>query len=101
MIIDANVSDEDRPAVEAFLDFLWTREAQEILAGHHFRVVEDVVARRHEEKFQPIERPFSVQDLGGWEWATDNIIEGVWRDALPSQSERGDPSSGYFQMVEN
>lgn len=101
VIIDANVSDEDRPAVEAFLDFLWTREAQEILAGHHFRVVDDVVARRHEESFQPIERPFSVQDLGGWEWATDNIIDGVWRDGSPPLSERGDPGSGYFQVVEN
>lgn len=101
VIIDANVSEEDRPVVEAFLDFLWTREAQEILAQHHFRVVDDVVARRHEEKFEPIEHPFTVQDLGGWEWATDNIIEGVWRDGLPPQSERGDHGSGHFQMVEN
>ncbi len=79
VIIDANVSDKDRSAVEAFVNFLWSEEAQEILAEFHFRVMDDAVARRHEANFPQISRSFTVDDLGGWGWVTNTVIEGVWR----------------------
>ena len=79
VIIDANVPDKDRSAVEAFVEFLWSPEAQEILAEYHFRVMNDTVARRHEDSVPQISRSFTVDDLGGWGWATTTIIDGVWR----------------------
>ena len=79
VIIDANVSDKDRSAVEAFVNFLWSEEAQEMFAEYHLRVVDDAVARRYEDNFPQINRSFTVQDLGGWDWATSTIIDGVWR----------------------
>ena len=81
VIIDANVSEEDAPLVEAFVDFLWSTEAQEAMAKHHFRVVDQAVSRRHATSFQKVESPFTIDDLGGWEEASTQIIEGVWRDA--------------------
>ena len=84
VIIDANVPDKDRSAVEAFVNFLWSEEAQEIFAEYYFRVVDDAVARRHEDNFPQISRSFTVHDLGGWDWATSAIIDGVWRQgSLP------------------
>ena len=85
VIVDANVADEDRAPVEAFVEFLWSPEAQEILAEYHFRVMNREVARRYEDNFPQITHSFTVDDLGGWEWATDAVIEGVWRDgSLPA-----------------
>lgn len=85
VIIDANVSDKDRPAVAAFVEFLWSPEAQEILAEYYFRVMNGAVARRYEDNLPQISRSFTVDDLGGWEWATNAIIDGVWRHgSLPA-----------------
>ena len=85
VIIDANVPDKDRLPVEAFVEFLWTPEAQEILAEYYFRVMNDSVVRRHEGDFPQIISSFTVDDLGGWDWATNAVIDGVWRHgSLPA-----------------
>lgn len=81
VIIDANVEEEDAEMVEAFVDFLWSTEAQEAMAKHHFRVVDEAVFRRHSTDFQKVESPFTVDDLGGWDAASAQIIEGAWREA--------------------
>lgn len=88
VIIDANVSKRERQVVEAFLQFLWSREAQASLASYHFRVTDDQIAQQYGTKFAPIDRPFTIQDLGGWEWATENVIKGAWQRGAMATGRR-------------
>ena len=81
VIIDANVGEEDAALVEEFMDFLWGTEAQEAMAKHHFRVVDQTVFQRYATNFQKVDSPFTIDDLGGWNEASAQIIEGAWREA--------------------
>ncbi len=81
VIIDANVGEEDAALVEEFMDFLWSTEAQEAMVKHHFRVVDQTVFQRYATNFQKVDSPFTIDDLGGWDEASAQIIEGAWREA--------------------
>jgi sulfate transport system substrate-binding protein len=53
-------------AARAYLEYLYTPDAQEIIARHHFRPSSDEVAARHVASFPEIPL-FTVDDLfGGW-----------------------------------
>ncbi len=80
VIVDKNVQENDEALMKAFVDFLWTEEAQEALARNHFRVRNEGVAERYANKYQAVELPFTVAYLGGWDTATDVIIDQVWRE---------------------
>jgi sulfate/thiosulfate transport system substrate-binding protein len=55
-----------RAVAEAYLQFLYTPEAQEIGAKHYFRPTSPEVLRAHESSFPKIET-FTIQDVfGGW-----------------------------------
>ena len=79
MIVDENVDDSDRDVVRAFVDFLWSEQAQEALVRSNFRVLDDRMMEEHADTFTPVASPFTVDDLGGWEDATSRIIEQGWR----------------------
>jgi sulfate transport system substrate-binding protein len=66
-VVDANVDRRGtRAAAEAYLRFLYTEEAQEVLARHHYRPIDDTVRERHAVELPPI-RLFSVTTVaGGW-----------------------------------
>lgn len=53
---------------QAYLDFLWTAEGQEIIAKHHYRPRNPEILARHAEQFAKLEL-FSIKDIipGGWE----------------------------------
>lgn len=54
-------------AAKAYLEFLFTPEAQEIIARHHFRPSDPAVLARFGNRFPPI-ATFKVEELpGGWE----------------------------------
>ena len=79
LIIDKNVGEGQRQVVSEFVEFLWTERAQMALARNNFRVPEQEVMDLFAEKFQTIQLPFTVDELGGWERATSEIIEQTWR----------------------
>ncbi|CAA7619275.1 sulfate ABC transporter substrate-binding protein [Magnetospirillum sp. SS-4] len=55
-----------RAVAEAYLQFLYTPEAQEIIARNHYRPRDPDVARTHAASFQPV-RLFTIDDtFGGW-----------------------------------
>ena len=55
-----------RAVAEAYLNFLWTPDGQEIAARHFFRPRLADVAARHEKTF-PKMQTFTIQDVfGGW-----------------------------------
>jgi sulfate/thiosulfate-binding protein len=82
VIIDRNVTAQERPVVEAFLQFLWTDEAQRAFIKYHFRSVTDEKLNADKKEFAQIELPFTVELFGGWTRAYPEIIEKVWRDQV-------------------
>ena len=59
-----------REVAEAFVDFLFTKEAQEIFAKHGLRSPDSDVAAATAEQYPPIEDLFTIADFGGWKEAT-------------------------------
>jgi sulfate transport system substrate-binding protein len=52
---------------QAFLDFLWTYEAQRIWAENGYRPVNEEILAEFEDKFPQPDNLFTIEDLGGWE----------------------------------
>jgi sulfate transport system substrate-binding protein len=82
VIVDRNVSPAERPVVEAFIDYLWTDEAQRAFINYHFRSITDETLNSADRKFARIKLPFTVDFFGGWGRAYPEIIEGIWRDQV-------------------
>jgi sulfate transport system substrate-binding protein len=59
-----------REVAEAFVDFLFTKEAQEIFARHGLRSPDETVAKATADKYPPIEDLFTIDYFGGWKEAT-------------------------------
>jgi sulfate transport system substrate-binding protein len=61
-----------RRAAQAYLEFLFSPEGQEIIARHHFRPRDPAVLKKYASRFPAI-KTFSVEGtLGGWEAANKN-----------------------------
>ena len=55
-----------REVAQAYLEYLYTPEGQEIVARHHFRPRDADVAARHRQEFADV-RLFTIDDVfGGW-----------------------------------
>src|SRR5258706_8668633 len=81
VIIDRNVGAK-RPVVEAFLNYLWTDEAQKAFVKYHFRSVTNESFNDANKEFAKIEQPFTVEMFGGWERAYPEIIEKIFREQV-------------------
>jgi sulfate/thiosulfate-binding protein len=80
VVIDKNVSAEDRPVIDAFMQYLWTDEAQQAFVKFHFRSSTREEFNDANKEFAKVELPFTVGDLfGGWQRAYPEVIDGVWR----------------------
>lgn len=71
-----------REVAEAFVDFLFTKEAQEILAKHGLRSPDPEVAQATTDQYPPIEDLFTIDEFGGWSEATPEFFgdEGIFYD---------------------
>lgn len=63
-----------RPAAEAFVEYLFSPEAQRIFARHGLRSVEARVARDTSELYPPVDDLFTIKMFGGWESATPDFF---------------------------
>lgn len=81
-VIDRNVTAEERPTVDAFLQYLWSDEAQRAFVKYHFRSVTHEEFNDENKEFAKIEMPFTVEMFGGWQRAYPEIIERIWRDQI-------------------
>lgn len=59
-----------REVAEAFLDFLFTAEAQQIFAKYGLRSPDPEVARATADTYPPIQDLFTIAQFGGWKEAT-------------------------------
>jgi sulfate transport system substrate-binding protein len=82
VVIDRKVTAEERPVVDAFIQYLWSEEAQRAFVQYHFRSVTNEALNNTNREFAQIRLPFTVGDLGGWSKAYPEIIEHVWRDQV-------------------
>ncbi len=80
VIFDKNIAEGQKDVVRAFVDFLWTTEAQEAFARYNFRVAEEEIMAKYANRFKKVELPFTVDYLGGWDEATSTIIDRIWRE---------------------
>lgn len=63
-----------REVAEAFVDFLFTKEAQEIFAKHGLRSSDPEVAEATAGQYPPISDVFTIEEFGGWKEATPTFF---------------------------
>ena len=91
-IVDASVDKHGtRKVAEAFVDFLYSEEAQRIYAQHGLRVVNPGVAVEFEGDYPPVDDLFTVDYFGGWDQIMSDIFgeTGVYTQAI-LQVQQGD-----------
>jgi sulfate/thiosulfate-binding protein len=84
VVIDRNVSAVDRPVIDAFMQYLWSEEAQRAFVKFNFRSATNEALIQENKELAIIKYPFTVNDplLGGWSRAYPEIIEGIFRDQV-------------------
>ncbi len=71
VVVDTYVDEHGtREVAEAFVEFLFTPEAQQIFAKHGLRSLDPEVAEATAEQYPPIEDLFTIDHFGGWQEAT-------------------------------
>lgn len=82
VVIDRNVSSSDRPIIDAFMQYLWSDEAQRAFVKFHFRSSTKDTLTEENKELATIKYPFTVDYFGGWEKAYPDVIEVVFRDQV-------------------
>ena len=82
VVIDKNVSAAERPVVDAFMQYLWSDEAQQAFVNFNFYSMTKEAFNQANTKFGHIETPLTIADFGGWEKAYPDVIEKVFRDQV-------------------
>ena len=78
VVIDRNVTPEERPAVQAFLNYLWTDDAQKAFVKYHFRSVTNESFNDANAEFAKIQQPFAIDLFGGWDRAYPEVIDQIF-----------------------
>lgn len=81
VVIERNISENRRKLVNAFVDFIWSEEAQRIFVSNGFRSVDERLNPGNPE-FGVIQDPFLIDDFGGWQKANKTIVEETWKNAV-------------------
>ena len=82
VVIDRNVTPAERPIVDAFMQYLWSEEAQRAFVKFHFRSSTNDALSQENKELATIKYPFTIDYFGGWTRAYPEIIEGVFRDQV-------------------
>lgn len=82
VVIDRDVSAADRPVVDAFMQYLWSEDAQRAFVKFHFRSSTSDALNQENKELATIKYPFTVDYFGGWDKAYPEVIEGVFRDQV-------------------
>jgi sulfate/thiosulfate transport system substrate-binding protein len=85
VMIDRGMSPDKRAVVEAFVNYLWSDEAQQAFVKYHFRSVTNETFNDANPEFAKIEMPFTVQLFGGWDKAYPDIIQNIFVNQVKSK----------------
>ena len=77
VIVDKNVTSDERPAAEALIQFILSDTGQQILNRYFHRTtnIEDV-------DFPQLMNTFTVDDLGGWSHIHQQLISTYWQEEI-------------------
>jgi sulfate/thiosulfate transport system substrate-binding protein len=79
VVIDRNVAAGKRPVINAFLQYLWSEEAQEAFVKYHFHSVTNSALNEGNQEFGHVELPLTIDYFGGWDRAYSEVIEQVFK----------------------
>jgi sulfate transport system substrate-binding protein len=85
VLIDRNIDAAERPMMEAFLNYLWSEEAQRAFVKYHFRSVTNESFNDANKEFAKIEQPFTVEMFGGWSKAYPDVIEKIFKEQVQNK----------------
>ncbi|MBN1218631.1 MAG: extracellular solute-binding protein [Anaerolineae bacterium] len=77
VVVDANVTSTEAPVAQAFVDYLLSDAGQQAFSHYHQRPI-----GLAGDDFIPLEQPFTVDDLGGWSLAYQQLIETTWQTEI-------------------
>jgi sulfate transport system substrate-binding protein len=81
-VIDKNITAAKRPIVDAFMQYLWSDEAQQAFVKFHFYSSTNDAFNQANKDFGHIEMPFTIEYFGGWDKAYPEVIEKIFRDQV-------------------
>jgi sulfate transport system substrate-binding protein len=82
VVIDKMVTPNKRQVVDAFMQYLWSDEAQQAFVKFHFYSTTNEAFNQANPELAPIEMPFTIEYFGGWDKAYPNVIEKIFRDQV-------------------
>ena len=82
LVIDKNVTSAKRPVIDAFMQYLWSDEAQQAFVKFHFYSSTNDAFNQANKDFGHIELPFTIEYFGGWDKAYPEVIEKIFRDQV-------------------
>jgi len=82
VVIDKNITAAKRPIVDAFMQYLWSDEAQQAFVKFHFYSSTNDAFNQANTEFGHIEMPFTIEYFKGWDKAYTEVIEGIFRDQV-------------------
>lgn len=85
VVIDRNVPAADRPVIDAFVNYLFTEEAQKAFVKFNFRSSTNDALNEENKELATIKYPFTVDYFGGWDKAYPDVIEGVFRNQVQNR----------------
>ena len=82
VVIDKSVTASKRPVIDAFMEYLWSDEAQQAFVKYHFYSTTNEAFNQGNPEFAHIEIPFTIEYFNGWDRAYVDVIEKVFRDQV-------------------
>ena len=68
---------------QAYLEWLYSEEAQRIVANHHYRVVDETVTAEHADSLPEVELVTVDEVFGGWDAvSTEHLADGAILDQV-------------------
>jgi sulfate/thiosulfate-binding protein len=85
VVVERNISAEEREVVYAFRNFLWSDEAQKAFVKNNFRSSVNESFDAANAGFVKIEMPFTVHYFGGWKRAYPDVIDAIFRKQVKGE----------------
>jgi sulfate/thiosulfate transport system substrate-binding protein len=82
VVIDKNVSSDKRQIVDAFMQYLWSDEAQQAFVKFHFYSATNDAFNQANTGFGRVELPLTIEYFGGWDKAYPEVIEKIFRNQV-------------------
>lgn len=82
VVVDRNVTAAKRPIIDAFMQFLWSDEAQRAFVQSGFRSATNEALDSENSNFAHINMPFTIDYFGGWDRAYPEIIERIFKQKV-------------------